>query len=115
MLTCCSLYTRTAACKSVLFGTTYNNVSLLKILFNISVCSFISNGSNGTRFENVTVTEKRLCISVSSRLILTGKVKVNIRALVTLEAKEGFERNIVSVTDKVCSAFGTSLNRKVIA
>ena len=115
MLTRGSLYTGTASGESVLLCTGNNYIPFLQILFNIAVSCFVSNGSDSTRLENVTVTKEGFGVSVSSRLIFTREVKVDIRALVALEAKEGFEGNIVAVTSHWSATLGAIFWRKVIA
>jgi len=48
----------------------------------------------------VIQTKQRFGIAVGTVLILTGKVKINIRRFIAIKAKEGFKGNLVSVSSK---------------
>ena len=53
MLTCGLLYTYTAVCKSLFFCFVDCNATFFKVLFNVSVCVFVGNGTESTCTENV--------------------------------------------------------------
>ena len=58
--------------------------------------------------------EEYAYVGMSSRLIFTGEVKVDIRLLVAVESEERLERNILTVRYQLFAAFGTVLRRQVI-
>lgn len=115
MLTCCSLNARTADRQSVNLGSRSNvlNTTLVKIFHNIAISGFIGNCCHSTCFEHIFLTEKFLCKSVRTGLILAGEVKVNIRLLIAVKAKEGFKWNFVAVTLHRNAAIRAILGREV--
>ena len=63
----------------------------------------------------MVVAEDLARVPVDARLIFAGKVQVDIRHLVTLEAEEGLERDIKALLGERFSAFRTDLVRQVDA
>ena len=83
------------------------------IIFHITKGCFLGKCTNGTCLEGLALSENNLCISVSIRLIFSGKVKVNIRFLISLESQECFERNIKSLFLHFGSTFRAYLIRHI--
>ena len=79
----------------------------------ISVLILVSTDRSG--FECMRTTKEHAYISMCSRLILTGEVKVDIRLLISFESEECLERNILTVRYQRFTAFRTVLRRKVIS
>ena len=115
VLTCCSLNARTTDRQSVNLSSRSNvlNTTLVKIFHNIAISGFIGNCCHSTCFEHIFLTEKFLCKSVRTGLILAGEVKVNIRFLIAVKAKEGFKWNFVAVTLHRSAAIRAILDREV--
>ena len=70
--------------------------ALLIIILHISKCRLICQRTNGSGFERMPFSEDDLCIPVRFCLIVSGKVQVDIRFLVSFKSKEGLKRNVKS-------------------
>ena len=114
VLTGRSLNSRTALCQSVLLGTVYRYTLDLKPFFNKAVSSLVGNSADCAGLKCMINSEKLLGVSVSIELIFTAEVKVNIGLFISLESKECFKRNIVTVTVHRNSAVRAILRRQVI-
>ena len=86
---------------------------------------FVGDGSNRTGAANVIAAEKLLGVLVRYALVrhcgriiwinTAGEVQINIRNLITVEAQENRERDIVTVAQHSGAAFGAILRRQVKA
>ena len=99
--------------KAVDFRTADVDISRLEIFFNKAVCGFFGYCADCAGSENVSLAEYFLGKLMRHRLIISRKVKVNIRLFASAEAEEGFKRNIVAVADIIFTAFGAFFRRKV--
>ena len=114
MLTRCSFNTDTPLNKTFHFSRRNCDSLFFHPFFNKSECSFIGESADCSCFENMGFTEKLFGIAVGIELIFAREVKVDIRLFVTVEAKEGFKRNIMAVTVHGFSAHGTILRRHIV-
>ena len=86
---------------------------------------FVGDSSNRTGAAYVIATEKLLGVLVRYALVghcgriiginTAGEVQINIRNLISMEAQENRERNIVTVAQHSGAAFGAILRRQVKA
>ena len=88
---------------------------VLAVFLDIAVSGLVRNSGDRSGLENVGFSEELLCIAVSPELVLSGEVKVDIRSLVSVEAKEGLEGYVVAVTVHILSADRALLRRQVVA
>ena len=88
---------------------------LLKIIFHKSKGRLIRQSTNGAGPICLTVTEDNLCILVRIALVVSGKVQVNIRLLVSLKPKECLKGDIKPVFYKFFSAHRAILVRHIHA
>ena len=65
-----------------------------KVVLHISECRLIRQRRYGSRAEGLSRAKDNLRIFMSLGLILSGEVQVDIRLLVSLEAKEGLEGDV---------------------
>ena len=89
------------------------NSLILKVLGNIAPGRLIGKAGGGSGTEHVSVTEELLGIFMYLTLHVTREVKVDIRRLITVEAKEGLKGNVVAVLIKHFTADGTLLIGKI--
>ena len=108
-----ALYAGAANGKALHLGVVELYAAFLAVLLHKAVCGLVLNCGDSTRFEHVILTEQFFCVTVHLSLYFTGEVKVDIRRLISLEAKECFKRDIVPVTYHIRSAFGAVLLREV--
>ena len=87
--------------------------TFLIIIFHIAKGCFLSKCTNGACLEGLALSKNNLCISVGIRLIFSGKVKVNIRFLISLKSQECLERNIKSLFLHFGSTFRAYLIRHI--
>ena len=92
--------TYTALKYSVYLAGALAYISLFVILFYKAICGFVSKSTYCTCSECLLGTEDNFYIFVSLTLIFTREVKVNIRLLVSLEAKEGLKGYIKAVLNQ---------------
>ena len=83
------------------------------IIFYITKCCLISQCTNCTGAEGLTISKNNFCILMRLTLVLTGEVKVNIRLLVSFESKKCFKRNIESVFYQLLTTHRAVLIRHV--
>ena len=86
---------------------------LFIIIFDIAVCGLIRQRSDRSRFERMSLAEQNFRIFMSFRLIISGKVQVDIRLFVPFESKERLERNIKSGFHKRFAADRTFFIRHI--
>ena len=119
MLSRCTSYINTACCQTLYLTVTLGYVMsklltlFLKITFNISVSRFLSNRTYRTCLERLPLAEYNLSIGMCLTLVFVRKVKVDIRLLVTLEAKECFKRNVKSFLTQLFAAHRAYLIRHI--
>ena len=97
------------------FSLRYAYFTLFKILIYIAPGCFSCQSSYRSRSENVALTEQLLGIFMYSALYVTREVKVYIGRFISVEAKEGFKRYIVTVLIHYFTAHGTRFILKVKA
>ena len=102
-------YAFAASCQSVKFKSVNSNITLFKILGNITICRFILYRSYRSRFEYIFRPENFFNIFLSFSLIFTCKIKVNVGLLVCFKSQEGFKWYRESFLVIRRSAFGTHL------
>ena len=110
-----TLYTHTPGSQAVLFRFGNDLSPLFQILEHISVRRFFSQRSDCTGAEHVFHAEQVLYVLVSTGLIFTGEVQVDIGHLVAFEAKESFERYIKAIFNQRIPAVRAQFVRKVHA
>ena len=87
---------------------------LFIITEHIAVGCFFLDGTDRSCLEGLSFSEQDLRVGMCLALILSRKIQVDIRLLVSLEAEEGLERDIESVLDERLSAYRAVLVRHVI-
>ena len=88
---------------------------LVQVVFYITIGGLIGKRTGGPRLKDVSLSEQLLGVLVCLRLVLTGKVQVNIRRLVPVEAQKGFKRNVVTIPQIRCATVFTVFRRQVKA
>ena len=88
---------------------------LFKIIFHIAESCFFRKSTDGSRLKGLPFSKNNLCVFMGVCLIFTGKVKVNIRLLVSLKAQEGFKWNVKAFFDHFCAAVRAVFVRHVTA
>ena len=101
--------------QAIQLGRAKYQTTFFGILFHVTESGLVCNGADGTGLEHVVQAEQRFRIAVCAVLILTGEVKIDIGRFVAIKAKEGFKRNLLTVTSHHLSALGTRLGRQVKA
>lgn len=116
MLSRCALYADTTAGQAVYFRLAEVNlcvrmlfVIFVKVLHDISVRRLGRNRTHRSGTENIFLTEKDFGVFMSIALIMPGEVQVDIGRFVTVEAEEGFKRDIVPVIYHFLAAFTVSV------
>ena len=84
--------------QAVFLGVIDGALPLVQIFFNVAVGRFILNTGHRTGLEHVGLAEQFLCVAVHIRLVLAGEVQVDIRFLITVEAEEGLEGDVMPST-----------------
>ena len=102
-----ALYSGAAYRKALHLCVVEFNAALLAVLLYEAICCLILNCGNSTRLEHVILAEQFFGVAVYLTLDLAGEVQVDIRRLVSLEAKERFKRYIVAVADHINAAVRT--------
>ena len=98
-------YSGTALHKPVHLRPVQIEPMILHISLYISERGLVGKGSYCSRLKDMSLSEKLLGIGVRPLLVLSGKVKVDIRFLVSVKAKERLKRYVVSVLFHHSSAF----------
>ena len=104
-----------AQSQAVLLGVVHRAAALIQILFHIAVGSLVLNTGYGACLEHIGLAEQLLGVAVHVGLIFAGKVQVDIRLLVAVEAEEGLEGDIVTVHQHPGAAVGAVFIRQVKA
>ena len=113
MLPCGTLDPHTACHQPVNLRTVHGNPLVFQIVQNIPVCGLVRQCADGTGLEGFSGTEQHFRKLMGISLYVAGEVQVNIRGFVSLEAQEGFKRNIVSVPFQRGAAFRAVFLRQV--
>ena len=121
VLSCRSSYIHAALGNTLYFTSSFYDWPalffgfILKIVKNISVCSFFGNRTDCSRFKCLSFSKnnlgKRMCLT----LVFIGKVKVDIRLFIPFESKECLKRNVKAHFVKFVSASRTYFIRHVTA
>ena len=106
MLTGASPYTRTTREKPFDLAVSLCDTLIFEIVLYISVCGLVRHGGDRTGLKGLFVTENNLGIGVCLCLVLSRKVQVNIRFLISFESQEGLEGDIKAVLVQFFSASG---------
>lgn len=80
------------------------NLAFLKVFADIAICRLIRYSAYSSRFKGLTFSEDNFCVRVSLRLILSGKVKINIRLLISFKSEEGLKWYIKALFRKRLAA-----------
>ena len=115
MLTGGALDAGAAQRQAVFLGVVHGALPLVQILFNVTISGFILNTGHRASLEHVGLAEQLLGVAVHIGLVLAGEVQVDIRFLIAVEAKEGFEGNVVAVHQHPGAAVGAVLIGQVKA
>ena len=83
------------------------------VVLHISKSCFFSQGTDGSCLKGLSCTENNLDIPVCFSLIVTGKVQVNIRLLISFKSKERLKGNIKPFFYKGFSAHRTVFIRHI--
>ena len=113
MLSRCTLDTGAVLSKAVCFIFIDRPLVFLKELHHITVGGLIGHRTYCSCLKYIFFTENRAHILMGYRLVFPCEVQVDIRLLVSVETKEGGERNGISVTLHRCAAFRTVFFRHV--
>ena len=113
MLASSSFNTGKAFYKTCNMCRMHMQIFCLIIFFDITKSRFDSNRWNRTGATNIIASEKFFCIFMCCRLIISGKVQINIRYFITMETHKHCKRNIVPITDHLCTALRTCFSRQV--
>ena len=106
-------YTGTALNNSVDFTITFMYSPLFKIILYITKSCLISQCAYGSCLKCLSFTKNNFRIFMSICLIFAGKIKVNIRFLVSFKSQESFKRNIKALFFHFGSTFRTDLIRHI--
>ena len=71
--------------------------AFLKYLTANTISVLILISTNGPGLKCMRSAKQHTDISMCSRLIITGEVKIDIRLLISMESKERLERNILTI------------------
>ena len=113
MLSCTASNSDTPLRKSLYLGISLVDVFQLKVLFHITKGCLFRNGCYGSRPEGLTISKDNLRVFMSFCLILSGKIKVNIRLFIPFEPKKCLKGNIKALLFHHGSAPGANLIRHV--
>ena len=100
---------------SVYLAVTLAASPLFKVILHVSERRLLRKRTDRACLESLPGAEYNLHIPVCLSLVITGKVKVNIRLLVPLESQEGFKGNVKSFFCQRLSAHRTVLIRHITA
>ena len=104
-----------AQSQAVLLGVVHRAAALIQILFHIAVGGLVLNTGYGACLEHIGFAEQLLGVAVHVGLVLAGKVQVDIRLLVAVEAEKGLEGDVVAVHQHPGAAVGAVFIRQVKA
>ena len=94
VLPCRPAHPGTSLYNPINFTISLMDAPLFKIIFHIPERCLICQRSDRPRPERMSLSKDYLCIFVRITLIFSGKIKVNIRLLVSLESQKRLKRNI---------------------
>ena len=96
MLSGCTLHAGKPECHPFHLAAAFHLSMFLVIFVDIPKCCFFSQRSDGTRPECFPFSKQFFGICMCFRLIFPGEIQVDIRFLISIEAKERLKRNIMS-------------------
>ena len=108
-------HTDTALHKAVNLALSLSGPVLLKVVFHIAEGRLFRQGTYGARAEGLPLSENDLRVGVRRALVLSRKVQVDIRFLISLKAEEGLKGNIKTVFSHLCAAMRADLIRHIAA
>ena len=85
---------RTAGSEPLLLAAPLVDAVVLAVVEHISVGGLVCDRCDGARLEGLLMAEDDLRVGVGLGLVLAGEVEVDIRLLVSLEAKERLKGNV---------------------
>ena len=88
---------------------------LLVVPEHIAVGGLVLHGADGPRLVGLALAEDHLGVGVGLGLVISRKVQVDIRLLVSLKAQEGLKRNVKAVLDELFPTDGAYCIRHVAA
>ena len=115
MLSRGTFYPFTACGETSHLGLGEHQSPLFFVFLYITKSGFFGNTRNSACLKHVFTTEQGFGIFMNFGLDFPCKVQVNIGNFIPLKPKEGFKRNIVTVTVHGLTAFGAILGGQVKA
>ena len=115
VLTGRSPHTDAPSGKPLDFTLSLADASVLTVAKRIAVGCLVGDRRNGARLEGLLMAENNLRIGMRLGLVLSREVQVDIRLLVSLEAKEGLKRNVKAGTGQRLPAVRAVLLRHIHA
>ena len=88
---------------------------ILVISQHVAIGCLILHRAYGTGLVGLPLSEQHLRIGVGLRLVISGKIKVYIRLLITLKSKEGLKRYVKTVLYELRPAHRAVPVRHVVA
>ena len=88
-------------------------LTFLIIILYKSISRLVSQRADRSRLKSVSFTEQDFCVFMGLCLIISGKVQVDVRLLVSLETEECLKRNIKAGFNKRLAAHRAVLIRHV--
>ena len=79
------------------FTVSFMYAAFFIIIFHITKCSLICKRTNRSGSKSLSGSKNNLGIFVRLTLIVSGKVKIDIRLFISLKSKESFKRNVKSI------------------
>ena len=101
-----ALDAHTACSKAVFLCLADGHIALGQIFFRVPVGRFLGHRADGACTEHMVRAEHLHAVRVRARLILAGKVEVDIGDFVTAEAEERLKRNVEAVLVELLPALG---------
>ena len=101
--------------KALFLGLVQRAPALFGVFLHVAERGLVRNRRDRAGLEDVFAAEQRLGVAVRAALVFAGKVEVDIRRLVAVEAEERLERDRVSVAVEVPAAARALLRRQVEA
>ena len=95
--------------------TVQRDAAFLRVFLHEANGSLVRHGGNGAGLEHVVLAEERLRVAVGAALVFAGKVQVDIRRLVAVEAEERLKGDIVAVSVVIGTTLRAFLRRQVKA
>ena len=95
-------------------GLRIRNSLIITDFAHYAVRIFLLERAYCSGFESMSAAEKHTDIAVRTRLVITGKIQIDIRLFVTIESKKGLERNVLPVYIHNLAAVRTLLLRHIV-